>query len=176
MQADSLRGIALEQDEHIVRQWAADAVELDGAEGPRGWFILTNQRCLFALREGWFGARASLDPGRSVRLESIRYAGVRPLPMSVGFGERRALPGLELDGRGYRTGRSSPPGTILVAIARVRLARREALGLTNDAPQCTACGATSFPWSTTCPHCDHSLGVGEPSPARFQPRGELPRE
>jgi hypothetical protein len=158
MPSDPLRGIALEPDEHVVRYWAVDAVELDGDEGPRGWFILTNRRCLFARREGWFTARASLDPSRSVRLEAILYAGIRRLPMHVGLGERGSVPGLELDGRGYRTGASTPPGGVLVAIARERLTRREALGLANDAQQCGACATKSFPWSKACPHCGTRLG------------------
>jgi hypothetical protein len=175
MQSDSLRGIVLEPDEHVVRHWAVDAVELDGVEGPRGWFILTNRRCLFARRVGWFGARASLDSSRSVRLEAIRYAGVRSLPMTVGFGERGAVLGLELDGRGYRTGRSTPPGSILIAIARERLTRREGLGLAYDALQCAACGTLSLPWSTTCPHCGRTLGAAGPGPAGWRSEGEIRR-
>jgi hypothetical protein len=165
MPSNPLDGIALEQDEHIVRQWAVDAVELDGVEGPRGWFILTNRRCLFARREGLLGSRASLDASRSVRLEAILYAGVRHLPMHVGLGEQGSVLGLELDGRGYRTGRSTPPGGVLVAIARERLTRRVGLGLANDAQRCGACGTQSFPWSTACPYCGHALGAAGPDSA-----------
>jgi hypothetical protein len=164
MPSDQLRTIPLEPDELVVRSWAVDAVELDGVEGPRGWLILTNRRCLFARREGWFGARASLDPSRSIRLEGIRYAGLRRLPMRVGFGELGAVLGVELEGHGYRTGNEVPPGGILAAIARERVTRREGLRLVGDARQCGACGTDGFPWSTVCLRCGHVLRAGGTNP------------
>jgi len=164
MPSDPLHSIPLEPDEVVVRRWAADAVELDGAEGPSGWLILTNRRCLFAHREGWLRARAALDPSRSVRLEGIRFAGPRRLPMPGGLGERRTVPGIELDGRGYRTGTEAPPVGILAAIAHARALRREALGLVGDAQRCRVCGADSFPWSTVCLHCGRAITSGETGP------------
>ena len=161
---DPLQSIPLEPDEVIVRRWAADAVELDGAEGPSGWFILSNRRCLFARREGWFGARTSLDASRSVRLEGIRFAGIRCLPMRVGLGQRGTVPGIELDGRGYRTGTDASPSGILVAIARERVTRREGLHLVHDAPRCGACATDNFPWTVHCLHCGRTLGTGGTSP------------
>ncbi|MGA8302764.1 MAG: hypothetical protein WA691_08660 [Thermoplasmata archaeon] len=151
------RGIPLEAGEATVRAWGADAVELDGMEGPRGWLILTNRRCLFARRVGALGSRGVLDPSRSVPLERIRYAGLRRFPMRIGIGEMGTVAGVELDGRGYRTGRAPPPGSVLVAIARQRLYRREELGLESDSVRCVVCGTDNFSWNEKCLHCGRVL-------------------
>jgi hypothetical protein len=151
------RGISLEPGEFTVRTWGADAVELDGEEGPRGWLILTNRRCLFARRAGGLGNRGLVDPSRSVQLERIRYAGIRSFPMRVGIGEMGTVAGVELEGRGYRTGRMPPPGSVLVAIARQRFTRQEELGLGRDERHCVVCGTDNFPWTKTCLHCGRVL-------------------
>jgi hypothetical protein len=165
MPFDPLQSIPYEPEEHGVRCWAVDAVELEGVEGTSGWLVLTNQRILFGRREGWFGKQLSMDRGRAVRLEAMRYAGLRPFLMRVGLAERGNVPGIEIDGRGYRTGREPPPSTILVAIARERVRRREAAGLVGDVAECAACGTYSFPWSKACLHCGRNLSARGSSPA-----------
>lgn len=166
MTSDPPHDLPLEPEEFVVRGWAVDAIELDGEEGPRGWLVLTTRRCIFARRGGLFGSHATVDPSRTVRLEAIRYAGLRRFSIGIGIGERGAVLGVELAGRGYRSGRRPPPSAILAAIARERLTRREALGLAGDAPECGACGSCSFPWSTVCLQCGRTLGAAASGPAR----------
>jgi len=89
--------------------------------GVAGWLVLTNQRCLFFRRVGLFGrGRVETPPRFSLRLNELHSVSPRESTMSIGYGDRVSVPGIELNGQRFRLGREIRSAQVVVKISDAR--------------------------------------------------------
>jgi hypothetical protein len=113
--------IELAPEEHLLFSWPAELVHDRTAKGGMGQLILTDQRCLFYRRAGlWGGRRLEPNPTFSVALGSIRSITIRMFSMTIGYGDRLPIPGVEIDGTVFRLNRENSAEHVLASIALAR--------------------------------------------------------
>ncbi len=120
----------LERGERGVAAWPVEpAVGPDGSDRP-GQLVLTTRRLSFFRRRGLLGGgRLEKPPQVSWRLEKIREVTGRRYELKIGYGDRIEIPGLAVDGRGFRLNRETPSAPVVETIETARRARRSELGL-----------------------------------------------
>jgi hypothetical protein len=113
--------VELERGEVFLSSWAAESVTRQHPKGEPGWLVLTSQRCLFFRQAGFFGGRRLDQPAAfSVRMEQIRSLSPRQFSMEIGYGDRVAVPGLELNGNEFRLNRDASSESVVGEIERAR--------------------------------------------------------
>ncbi len=92
--------------------------------------MLTSRRVAFFRRAGRFGGGRVEKPPRFLwALEQVRAIEARRYEMKIGYGDRLAIPGLAIDGQGFRLHREMPSAEVLGPLEEARPARRVELGL-----------------------------------------------
>ncbi len=121
MPADPMAQVELEPGERLLRGWPAESVGKGGAKGSMGWLVVTDRRILFYRQAGVFrGSQVVKPPLLSVRVERIRSVSPRQFSMEIGYGDKVAIPGLEIDGQDFRLNRETPSAEVLQRIAEAR--------------------------------------------------------
>jgi hypothetical protein len=117
--------LELGPEERVLNRWAVELVGSEGRSSQSGWLVLTTHRCLFVRKTGFFG-RGKRDPTPrfSTALDSIQTLTERSSSMSIGYGDRVSVPGIEVNGQEFRLGRETNPPSVVAAIASARRARR----------------------------------------------------
>jgi len=106
--------------ERIVASWSAELVPTDGSTARPGQLLVTTSHCRFFARAGPFGSRWETRPAFSVPLGAIRAVEGRSFAMSIGYGDRVAIPGVAIDGVAFRLARGDTPSQVGAAIASAR--------------------------------------------------------
>jgi hypothetical protein len=121
--------VELERQERVLRLWPVEPVRPDGSTDRSGWLVLTNRRLLFHRRAGLLsGGRLERPPLSVWRLEAIRSIRLEQYWMNVGYGDRVEIPGISVDGQGFRLNRETPSSGVREEIERARAARRAEVG------------------------------------------------
>jgi hypothetical protein len=116
--------LELETGERTLRSWPAEMVGKQGGKGVRGVLALTTRRCLFFRQSGLFGGGKMVKPALfTVRLDRLRSASQRQFSMPIGYGDQLAIPGIELDGEGFKLNRETPAGPVLEEIMSAQQTR-----------------------------------------------------
>jgi hypothetical protein len=122
--------VDLEPGETLVGLWPVEPVREDGSTARTGWLVLSTRRLLFYRAAGVVRSTRLEKPAEfAVRLEEIRALTPAQYSMSIGYGDRVALPGLRVDARGFRLRREANLGEVLPPIERARQLRRAELRL-----------------------------------------------
>jgi len=122
--------VDLEPGEKLLRHWVVEPVRADGSTDRSGWLILTNHRCLFFRMAGVLGGRRVERPAGIVwRLEEGRSVSAQRFWMKIGYGDRVEMPGLALDGQGFRLNRETSSRAVVEEILKARETRRAEMGL-----------------------------------------------
>jgi hypothetical protein len=120
--------VPLEPHEQRLRAWRVEPARPDGSADRAGWLVLTSHRIRFFQNGGIFGTGpVQLPPRFTWRLEEIRTVAPRRYEMNVGYGDRLAIPGVAIDGQGFRLNRETSAPAVFAEIERVRRARRSEL-------------------------------------------------
>jgi hypothetical protein len=120
--------VPLESGERVLRIWAVEPTLPDGSAGRSGWLVLTTRRVLFHRKAGWFGSARTESPGQfERRLEEVRSISEEHYWMKIGYGDRLAIPGLSIDGQGFRLNRELPALGVLTELEGARRARKSEL-------------------------------------------------
>ncbi len=120
-------GESLEPGERALGSWPAEPVRTDGGTDRVGRLVLTSHRVLFFGSAGLFGRRSGVRPPMfTFPLERLSVQ-LAQYWMTVGYGDRVEMPGLVLDGHGFRLARETPAGPVKDALVRAREARRAEL-------------------------------------------------
>jgi hypothetical protein len=122
--------VDLEGGERSLRAWAVEPTRADGSADRPGWLVLTSRRLAFFRRSGLFGpGRLEKPPSYSWRLEAIGSIAPRRFEMKIGYGDRLEIPGISVDGQGFRLNRETPAKAVLDELGNARRSRRSELGL-----------------------------------------------
>lgn len=121
-QVDLVRG------ERYLASWPVEPAEGDRTTDRAGWLVLTSQRCRFFHKAGLLGGRLEKPPRLAWNLEALRSVVPQRFWMKIGYGDRLEMPGLGIDGYGFRLNRDTPSGPVVQAILNARDARRAELG------------------------------------------------
>jgi len=121
--------VPVEPDERVLRAWPVEPALPDGSADRGGWLVLTTHRVLFYRKPGLFGSGRGPAPALFVRrLEEIGTLTSGRYWMKIGYGDRTEIPGVTIDGQGFRLNRETPSQSVLAAIETARQSRRSALG------------------------------------------------
>lgn len=124
MTPDPMTQVELEPGERLLRGWPVESVGERSSKGSSGWLVLTSQRCLFYRQAGvWKGRQLEKPPELAVKLEDLRSVSARQFTMPIGYGDHIAIPGLEIDGHGFKLNREMPSSGVLAEIAEARRVR-----------------------------------------------------
>jgi hypothetical protein len=119
-----------EGGEKVLKHWTVEPVRPDLSTDRSGWLILTSHRCLFFRKAGILGgSRVEKPAAFTWRLEAVRSVTPQRFWMKIGYGDRLEMPGLSIDGQGFRLNRETPSGAAVADILRARQSRRVELGL-----------------------------------------------
>lgn len=128
MAEDLLSQIDLGRGERVLGHWRVEPAEEDRTTDRGGWLVLTNRRCLFFRKAGLLGGRLEKPPQLTWFIESVQSVVAQRFWMRIGYGDRMEMPGVGIDGYGFRLPRDTPPGPVVEAILGARNARRTELG------------------------------------------------
>jgi hypothetical protein len=130
MSGDLAAEVGLGGGERWLGAWPVEAALPDGGTGPSGWLVLTSRRTAFYRKLGLFGSgRLEKPPQFSWPLEDVRSVESRRYEMKIGYGDRLVIPGVAVNGQGFRLNRETPSPGVVEALERARKARRSELGL-----------------------------------------------
>jgi len=119
-----------EGGEKVLKQWTVEPVRPDLSTDRAGRLILTSHRCLFFRKAGRVGgSRLERSPAFAWRLEEVRSVGPQRFWMKIGYGDRLEIPGLAIEGQGFRLNRETPSAGVVEEILKARRSRRVELGL-----------------------------------------------
>jgi hypothetical protein len=119
-----------EGGEEVLKQWPVEPVRADLSTDRAGWLVLTNHRCLFFRKVGLLGgSRVERPAAFTWRLEEVRSVSPQRFWMKIGYGDRLEMPGLAIDGQGFRLNRETPSRGAVNEILKARQSRRVELGL-----------------------------------------------
>ncbi len=122
--------VDLEGGERVLRLWPVETTRPDGSADRAAWLVLTNHRASCFRRAGLFGpGRLEKPPLFERRLEQVRSVTVERFWMKIGYGDRLEVPGLAIDGHGFRLNRETSSAEVRTEVERARQARRSELGL-----------------------------------------------
>jgi len=119
--------LRLARGEQLLGSWPVEPAAGDRSVDRPGWLILTSRRCLFYHKAGVLGGRLEEPPSLQWPLEEVRSVAAQQFWMRIGYGDKVEMPGLGIDGYGFRLARESPSGPVVEAILRARDARRAEL-------------------------------------------------
>lgn len=114
--------------ERLLGRWPAEPAVDDRNVGRSGWLVVTDRRWLFFESAGFFGGRVESVPRLDQPIERVAQAVAHRFWMPIGYGDRMELPGLVIDGHGFRLPRETAVAPVIETIERAREARRSALG------------------------------------------------
>ena len=121
--------VPLEPDERLLRSWPVEPSLPDGSIDRGGYLVLTTHRVIFYRKSGIFGSgRNPSSPVFVRRLEEVRTLAATRYWMKIGYGDCLEIPGVSIDGQGFRLNRETPSHPVLVAIEAARRSRRAGLG------------------------------------------------
>ena len=121
MPAEFREHVELTPGERTLDRWAAEMVDERSPKGVAGWLILTTRRCLFFRRVGLFGGgKVETPPRFTVWLNDLRSVSSRESSMSIGYGDRVSIPGIELNGQRFRLGREANSAEVVAKINDAR--------------------------------------------------------
>lgn len=129
MPDDLAAGVDLNRGERLLGSWRVELAEGDRASGRSGLLVLTSERCLLYQKAGFLGGRLEKPPLLAWRLEELRSVVPQRFWMKIGYGDQVEIPGLGIDGYGFRLNRDTPSDPVVEAIRRARDGRRAALHL-----------------------------------------------
>jgi hypothetical protein len=129
MPEDLARQLELARGERLLGSWPVEPAEGDRTTDRAGWLVLTSQRCLFFRKVGLLGSRLEQPPRRAWKTEELKVVNPHRFWMRVGYGDRLEMPGIAIDGQGFRLPRDTAPGAVVTALRNARDARRNELGL-----------------------------------------------
>ena len=119
-----------ERGEKVLTHWTAEPVRADRSTERAGWLILTSHRCLFLRKAGLLrGSRVERPAAFAWRLEDVRSVSAERFWMKIGYGDRLEMPGLAIDGQGFRLNREVPSRDVVEEILKARRSRRVELNL-----------------------------------------------
>jgi hypothetical protein len=121
--------VDLEAGEEVLKQWTVEPVRADLSTDRAGRMVLTNHRCLFFPKAGFLGGNRGTRPATFAwRLEEIRSVSPERYWMRIGYGDRLEIPGISIDGQGFRLNRETPSRGVTDDILAARQSRRTELG------------------------------------------------
>ncbi len=140
--ADRIPGLAA--GERVVHSWPAQILRGDKPSSRQGLLVLTDRRCLFLHRVGFLtGRKFEMDSALAWSLSEIQTAFPKRFSMSIGYGDRMEMNGLEIQGRNFHLDRETSAQSILSEIAKARRNRLTELGTPGQLFSCGNCGAWS---------------------------------
>ncbi|MGA7923581.1 MAG: hypothetical protein WCA77_06355 [Thermoplasmata archaeon] len=140
--------------EHVVHSWPAQILRGDKPSSRQGLLVLTDRRCLFLHRVGFLtGRKFEMDSSLAWPLSEIQTAFPKRFTLSIGYGDRMDINGLEIQGRNFHLDREMSARAILLEIAKARRSRLSELGTPGQLFSCGTCGAWSAVPSRRCAQC-----------------------
>lgn len=126
---DTWKGrLSLARGERLVGSWPVEPAAGDRAVDRPGWLILTSRRCLFYYKAGTLSERLEEPPRLQWKIEDVRSVAPQKFWMRIGSGDQVEMPGLGIDGYGFRLPLETSSDPIVAAILQAREARRAELG------------------------------------------------
>jgi hypothetical protein len=122
--------VDLEGGEKVLKEWTVEPVRTDLSTDRAGWLILTSHRCLFFRKAGILGGgRVEKPAAFAWRLEQVRSVSPQRFWMKIGYGDRLEMPGLSINGQGFRLNRETSSHAAVGDVLKARQSRRVELGL-----------------------------------------------
>jgi len=128
MADDLAQQVELERGERFLGSWPAEPAEGDRTTDRAGWLVLTSRHFRFFHKAGFLGGRLEKPPRLSWNVEELRSVVAQRFWMKIGYGDRLEMPGLGIDGYGFRLNRETPSEPVVRAVREARDARRTELG------------------------------------------------